>query len=231
MKSKSILYVNNLSKSFNQNTVFSNINFEVSGSEILFLMGKNGIGKSTMLKIIAGIVLQDAGSITFNNSSSFQDELGYLSTNDRSFFNRLTAYENITYFSTMRGIPFHSIKAKIKDFSEKLSISEKILGSKFMKLSTGQKKKISIIRALIHDPKLILLDEPTESLDLSTKESFYHFLLNNEFLNESKICIYASHRIDECKKLASKCLLLENNSYTLFERSDFSDIEFKRLMK
>ena len=141
----SIIQLNNVNKWYGDFHVLKDINFEVSGSEILFLMGKNGIGKSTMLKIIAGIVLQDAGSITFNNSSSFQDELGYLSTNDRSFFNRLTAYENITYFSTMRGIPFHSIKAKIKDFSEKLSISEKILGSKFMKLSTGQKKKISIL--------------------------------------------------------------------------------------
>lgn len=231
MKSKSMLYVKNLSKSFNQNTIFSNINFEVSGSEILFLMGRNGIGKSTMLKIIAGIIFQDAGTITFNNSSTYKDELGYLSTNERSFFNRLTAYENIIYFSAMRGIPFDSLKRKIKDFSERLSISEEILSSKFMKLSTGQKKKISIIRALIHDPKLILLDEPTESLDMSTKESFHHILLNNEFLNESKICIYASHRIDECKKLASKCLLLGKNSYTLFERNEFNEIEFKRLME
>ena len=96
MKKNTLLEVKNLSKRFKGKDILLNVDFNLFNSDILFLMGKNGSGKTTLIKIIAGIILQNSGNVTLKlDSQNKLNNIGYISSNDRSFFLRLTAFENL----------------------------------------------------------------------------------------------------------------------------------------
>ncbi len=221
MKKRKILIVEDLSKSFEDKRVLKKINFDLNESEILFLLGKNGVGKSTLIKIIAGIILKDSGKIQLINKN-LRDNIGYISSNDRSFFFRLTAFENLKYFSMMRNISAVEAEHEINRLANALALNESRLHKKVMELSSGEKKKVAIIRAFIHNPELLLLDEPTESLDASSREYFYKLLEEKISSNKIKACIFTTHQIQECLNLGSKCLILGESSSKMIIKDDFS---------
>ena len=214
MKKNTLLEVKNLSKRF-------------KGKDILFLMGKNGSGKTTLIKIIAGIILQNSGNVTLKlDSQNKLNNIGYISSNDRSFFLRLTAFENLKYFLMMRDLSHKESTILINNFAEKIKLPESILNKKVMDLSSGEKKKLSIMRAFMHKPRLLLLDEPTDSLDTETK-SFFLDLLKDE-INDSagRACIISSHSVRDCLKIASRCLILEDKSSKIVLRKNFKDNKY-----
>ncbi len=227
MKKNTLLEVKNLSKRFKGKDILLNVDFNLFNSDILFLMGKNGSGKTTLIKIIAGIILQNSGNVTLKlDSQNKLNNIGYISSNDRSFFLRLTAFENLKYFLMMRDLSHKESTILINNFAEKIKLPESILNKKVMDLSSGEKKKLSIMRAFMHKPRLLLLDEPTDSLDTETK-SFFLDLLKDE-INDSagRACIISSHSVRDCLKIASRCLILEDKSSKIVLRKNFKDNEY-----
>ncbi len=220
----SSLVVKNISKIFEGRTIINNLNFDVSESELCFVFGENGIGKTTLIKILAGILNPDHGNITFNSKKIDKKEIGYISSNERSFFYRLTVKENLEYFSLMRGISRQEINSSVIKFSEIFKVSNKILLSKVMELSNGERKKISIMRAFIHKPSLLLFDEASDSLDMETKESFLTFLQSYILDHRDRVCIYASHSKNEILDFGSKCLHLKREGSQLLKVDEFKDI-------
>ncbi len=224
-----ILKVSNLSKSFKNSSGFffkktfkkeilKDINFNASSGESIALLGRNGCGKTTLLKIISGVLSSDESSIKEDFNMYIDSSLvSMISSNDRAFFWRLSVEENLKFFCNLSK---KNSEKKIKEVLCLLEISDK-LKSPFMSLSQGERKKISIARALLNETKILLLDEITNSLDLSAKKIVINILKNLLKTDHLKLIIFATHSLDEVIKLSNRILYIKNK--TIYEDKKIND--------
>ena len=207
-----MLSIENISKSFsnvslrslfsgiNENKkVLSNISFKVDEGEILMLQGKNGSGKTTLLKIISGLLEQDSGDINLNNAEINNNEVALISNNERSFFWRLTILENLRFF---QGINNYSKENESIDDLLAYFELETIKNKRFMHLSSGEKQRVNICRGLLRDYKVLLLDEVSSSLDITSKNLFFTKIRDILVSKPNLILIYVSHNTDELELLS-----------------------------
>ena len=184
-----MLRIENLCKSFNNEPVFTNYSYNFDNNGIYRLEGPNGVGKTTLLKMIRGIVLQDSGLITLSCGTPLAECTTYIDANNRSFLHRLTVKENLAYFLALNKQPKGT--AMIKSLMEEFQIThlqEKV----FSLLSVGQMQLISLIRGLLEKPKLLLIDEALTNIDQQRIEKIADYL--ERFLNNSnRIVIICSH--------------------------------------
>ena len=162
-----VLEVKNLTKRFGNTTVVDNISFSVKKGQIMGLLGPNGAGKTTTIHILLGITSPTEGTITYFDKDFYIHKQYCLQRiNFASAFNtlqgRITVWENLLVFADLYNVK--NPKKKIMDLIEYFK-SEDLLNQPYQNLSSGQKTRINIIKALINDPELILMDEPTASLD------------------------------------------------------------------
>lgn len=182
------------------------VSLEFSKGQIVGLVGENGSGKTTLLKILANLIEPDSGTIDL---SAAANDISYISGSERSFFWRLSVRENLLFFARMNGFSTKEIEDKITIVLEKLNISH-YADYKFMTLSSGTKKKVSIARALIKNPKLFLFDEITNSMDTKSSLNFLATILDIVKEEKEVSVIWATHKSDEITKLADKAIHLEN---------------------
>jgi ABC-2 type transport system ATP-binding protein len=179
-----LLQINDLTKIFpgQASPALEGINFSVEkAGEIINVSGPNGSGKTTLLKCIAGLVAPTHGTIEIfgetlsPNSHNFKKHIGMSTDQERSFYWRLSGKENIRFFTGLFGISAGKIDKKLQVLSEVFSVGS-WLDKPFSQYSTGIRQRFSIIRALAHEPKLLLLDEPCRSLDGTSRNSLWHLL-------------------------------------------------------
>ena len=219
-----MLKINNLSKSFGNTKVLNKISFEADEGDILALLGKNGTGKSTILRLLADLVSQDSGSITLNGSVINRGDTSLITNNDRSFFWRLTSYENLRYFLGMSGLHTKSIDTSIQKFAELFGVENK-LNSIFSSLSSGEKKKINLIRMLLKNQKIMLFDEVTTDLDLETRTILLDYL-KKQSKETNKIILWVTHNLDELDNFSNKYILLEDSTIKKIGNLQSSDLNF-----
>lgn len=202
-----ILEVENLSVSYSNHIALENINFKIDEGEYVCLIGENGSGKSTLVKTIVGLLKQDEGKVNLNISL---DEVSYLSQTNLKDLNFPATSKEIIISGVQKHkkLPFYTKKDK-KDYEEiikKLKI-EDIQNRRIGDLSGGQKQRVLIARALIRNPKLLILDEPTTGLDYNITKELYKIL---ETLNkENKMTIIlATHDIDEITETKPRIIYL-----------------------
>ena len=205
-----MLKINNLSKSFGNTKVLNQISFEADEGDILALLGKNGTGKTTILRLLADLVSQDSGSITLNGSKINRGDTSLITNNDRSFFWRLASYENLRYFLGMSGLHTKSIDTSIQKFAELFGVENK-LNSIFSSLSSGEKKKINLIRMLLKNQKIMLFDEVTTDLDLETRTILLDYLKKHS-KDTNKVILWVTHNLDELDNFSNKYILLEDST-------------------
>ncbi len=181
-----MIKANNLSKSFNGNRIFSGIEFNVEKSRILGVVGNNGSGKTTLLKIVVGIINSDTGSINFKEKIKL-DFLGH----ENMLYQNFSISENINFFSEISGF---KISSELQDEMNKALGLQNILGKKISDLSYGQRKKASMLRSLISNPDLLVLDEPFSNLDSESTDSFISIL--KKLKKSGKSIIISSNRKD-----------------------------------
>jgi ABC-type multidrug transport system ATPase subunit len=208
------IYLKNIHKEFEsrgffetqRQSVLEDINFSIGGGDILGLIGKNGAGKSTLLKIILGLIEPTSGEIIFENDN--KPIYGYVNCNPRSFFWRISARDNLIFYSKMLGVGKKSIDKNIKLITSMLNI-EQFLDKPFMQLSSGQMQSVNIARALLKKPDMLLLDEPTTSLDQESSNSIINILAS--YLDDNKIpAIWCSHDYFELNRVCNKFGLLKD---------------------
>ena len=219
-----MLKINNLSKSFGNTKVLNQISFEADEGDILALLGKNGTGKTTILRLLADLVSQDSGSITLNGSVINRGDTSLITNNDRSFFWRLTSYENLRYFLGMSGLHTKSIDTSIQKFAELFGVENK-LNSIFSSLSSGEKKKINLIRMLLKNQKIMLFDEVTTDLDLETRTILLDYLKKHS-KETNKIILWVTHNLDELDNFSNKYILLEDSTIKKIGNLQSSDLNF-----
>ena len=219
-----MLKINNLSKSFGNTKVLNQISFEADEGDILALLGKNGTGKTTILRLLADLVSQDSGSITLNGSKINRGDTSLITNNDRSFFWRLTSYENLRYFLGMSGLHTKSIDTSIQKFAELFGVENK-LNSIFSSLSSGEKKKINLIRMLLKNQKIMLFDEVTTDLDLETRTILLDYLKKHS-KDTNKVILWVTHNLDELDNFSNKYILLEDSTIKKIGNLQSSGLNF-----
>ena len=206
-----MLEIKNLSKSFysanffkkgsKENTVLNKISLEVRPGDCVALIGKNGAGKTTLIKTLSGLIIQDSGEIVMDRYT----KLSSVNTNERSFFWRLSVFENLSFFSSFEKID----KNKVREILQIFSLEKKI-DSPYMHLSSGERKKISIARSLLKNANLLLFDEATSSLDITSKRIFINTIKSLLDKNIISAVIFATHSLNEVLSLSNKVVLIEN---------------------
>ena len=146
------------------------VSFEVETGEIFGLIGRNGAGKTTLTKIVATLVQPTTGSVSVHGHDSVSDDehvrrqVGLATAEERSFYWRLTSEQNLMFFARLHGLSDRAAKQRIKDLFAQLELDE-VARRRFGELSTGNKQRLAVARAMLASPPVLLLDEPTRSLD------------------------------------------------------------------
>lgn len=209
-----ILRIENLTKSYDKNTVLKNINLEINEGSIFGLIGPNGAGKSTLMKSILGLVKKDSGKITLygkevneKNQKETNKNLGSLIENP-SFYDHLTSYDNLDIICDMKNIKKDNIDEILNEVGLFKSKNKKVRD-----FSLGMKQRLGIAIALIGNPKFLILDEPINGLDPYGIEEMRD-LFQNIVKNSNTSILISSHILDEIEKISTHIGILKNGVLT-----------------
>jgi len=172
--------------------VFRSLSFCVKPGEVLLLTGKNGSGKTTLLKIISGLLIPDKGEVLLNGLSpaAARKEIGYLGSEERALYLKLTGRQNIEFFAELYGIDNKTIWDRTEKLTQRLNMNS-FIDLPVEDCSLGMKQRISIAKTLIHHPDICLFDEPLKGLDKAAKEIFKDIL--KLLLKNKKTVLIATH--------------------------------------
>lgn len=207
------LQIDSLSKSYNGVEAVDNISFVIKKNEIIGLLGPNGCGKTTTIGMILGLLKPSKGRVLIDNQDIEKNRINVLKKiNFISPYielpKKLTVKQNLYIYGKLYGVD--KLNEKIDHLCEKLRLNE-ILYSITGELSSGQKNRVSLAKAIINDPILLLLDEPTASLDPETGDFVREFLEDFQKEKESSILL-ASHNMSEVERLCTSVMMMKNGS-------------------
>jgi ABC-type multidrug transport system ATPase subunit len=209
------LRAQHVAKSYDGIAVLRDASLEIGTGEILALLGPNGSGKTTLIKILATLLTKDAGEVIILGHDLDQDEdkirylFGYVGQDaEHSAYARLTVCENLRFFGAMRGLERRRIDAQIERLAVDFDFAP-FLGALHMALSGGQKQIVAIVRALLPDPPLIYLDEPTKGLDPLIARRVRNSL-RRYAVEGKKSVLLTSHVLSEVEELADRVALIQS---------------------
>jgi ABC-2 type transport system ATP-binding protein len=201
MKEENVIHVENLTKMFGDFTAVNAISFEVKKGEIFGFLGANGAGKTTAIKMLIGISTPTSGDATVagfdvnTHPETIKKNIGYMSQRF-ALYDDLTVKENITFFGGIYGLTRKQIKEKRRLLAEELGMQE-IVDELVSSLPLGWKQKISFSVALLHNPKIIFLDEPTGGVDPITRRQFWEMIYKTA--NQGTTVFVTTHYMDEAE--------------------------------
>jgi ABC-2 type transport system ATP-binding protein len=209
-----MLQINNISRYFGSNRVLHDISFCVLPGQVHALLGQNGAGKSTLIKLILGLYRPTSGNISINNYDTWKEYSGVIARRfigtlmeKNGLFLDLTAYENLEMMARIYHIPKENWKKRANNLLEMVGL-ETCKDDIVRHWSAGMKRKLSLIRAIIHDPPLIILDEPSAGLDPESKRAIRKFI-RSEPLRE-KAFLIATQDLHDVERISSHVTLLRN---------------------
>ncbi len=210
-----MLEVKNIVKTFGNNIAVNNISFKVMPGRIFGLLGRNGAGKSTIFRIILNILKQDDGTVSYNGKNidtNLTDKIGYL-PEEGSLILTYTVLEQFLYYGALKSMSESDIKKRAFYLLEKFNILE-YLNMKIKDLSKGNRQKVQFIVAILHNPELVVLDEPLSGLDPISVEEFKKVIL--ELKEQGKMIIFSSHRMDHVETLCDDILIINKGNEVLY---------------
>ncbi len=186
------------------------VNIECRPGRIFGLLGLNGAGKTTLMRLLSTSLKPTAGTAQvkgydiLNQSGKVKKEIGFLSS-DTGLYPRLTALETVTYFARLNGMQEETIKRRVDEIFEILDMND-FRNQKIDKLSTGMKQKVSIARTMVHDPDVLILDEPTLGLDVITSRSIIDFVKSSQ--ERGKCVMFSTHVMHEAERLCDDIAII-----------------------
>jgi sodium transport system ATP-binding protein len=188
------------------------LSFDAAPGQIYGLLGPNGAGKTTALRILSTVLRPTSGTATVNRfdvvteSSSVRKQIGFMSANT-AVYDRMTAWEMVEYFGRLHGIPRPRLAERMEQLFERLSMNDirDVLGAK---MSTGMKQKVSVARAIVHDPPVLIFDEATVGLDVLVARALLKTVA--ELRDHGKCIIFSTHIMREAEKLCDRVAILHH---------------------
>ena len=220
---KEIITINNLAKSFKNILAVKNISFKIYKGTIIGLLGPNGCGKSTTIGMMLGLIKPSAGTVIINgqnieyNRTKLLEKMNFISPYIE-LPKKLSVEENLKVYGRLYGV--ENLNDKISDLMEKLNLTE-FRKRKTGELSSGQKNRVSLAKALVNDPEILLLDEPTASLDPDVGDYVRSFIENYASTKGSTILL-ASHNMNEVERLCSEVMMMKNGE--IIDRGKSNDL-------
>ena len=202
-----MLVVENLRKEYKNIVAVDNISFKVEEGRIFGILGPNGAGKTTTLRTVLNIIRPTSGKITFNNkpiTNEFLNTIGYL-PEERGLYKRSKVTDVILYFAGLKKMPRNKALSEAKSWLKKLEI-EQYADKKIEELSKGNQQKVQFIVSVVHDPDLLILDEPFTGFDPINQTLIKETILS--FVTAGKIIILSTHQMETVEKLCSDILLI-----------------------
>lgn len=213
-----MIVTDGLSKSFHwsgQTTqALKAVSFQVNPGEVFGLLGPNGAGKTTTLRIVMGLLKPDAGVAEVGglragpDSPQVRARIGMVSTND-GVYPWLTVREMLMYFADLYAVPLVEARERLIRLAERLELA-KFIDQRCCTLSTGQKQRVILARGLMHDPPVMLLDEPTRGLDVVGSQTVFEFISHLKDLG--KAVLLSTHRLDEAERVCDRFGLLHRGT-------------------
>ena len=206
-----LIEAHNLSKDFGDFRAVNQVSFGVAPGEIFGLLGPNGAGKTTTLRMLSGLLRATEGEAFIAGHSMTDDqlaarsELGFL-TGDMDLYRRLNPRELLLYFGRLYQVPRETLAPRVDYLINAFDItpfSDRLCE----KLSTGQKQRVSIARTLVHDPQVVILDEPTTGLDIMSSEFILQFI-HRMAKEEQKAVIFSTHNLTEVERLCDRIAII-----------------------
>lgn len=190
------------------------VSLEVAGGESVALVGSNGAGKSTLLRILATLLLPTSGRARLGGfdverqPADARAQFGYHTGGDEGFYGRLSARDNLLFFAAMNNITGAPARVRVEQVAEWMGVAAD-LGRPVRTLSTGITHRLNLARSLLHQPRILLLDEPTRSLDVLAASDFRRLLKEKLVRQNGATLLFASHTVGEIEELADRVILLD----------------------
>ncbi|MFJ7939475.1 ATP-binding cassette domain-containing protein [Peribacillus sp. NPDC096622] len=210
-----MIEIHEITKTFQDKKLFitalKHVSLDVRKGQIVGLLGENGAGKTTLLRSIATLLtptngyINVAGFDTIDNPNEIKKRIGVLFGGETGLYDRLTTRENLAYFATLYGLSKHETKVRIEELAVMFGMKD-YLDRKVGGFSKGMRQKVAISRTLIHDPDIILFDEPTTGLDITSSNVFRQLVL--ELKQQGKTIIFSSHIMEEVTLLCDSVAMM-----------------------
>lgn len=207
------LNISSVVKRFGEKTAVNNISFKLEKPGVFGLLGTNGAGKTTTIRMILGILEKDSGIIDWDGKPVTREtvKFGYL-PEERGLYPKAKIMEQLMYFGKLRGMDTKAIKVSISYWLDRLKVTE-YANNTAEQLSKGNQQKIQLITALIHDPELVILDEPLSGLDPVNADLFKSVIY--ELVEKGKYIIMSSHQMQSVEEYCQELLILKNGKTVL----------------
>ena len=236
MSNQPVLRVSNVTKTFGwrkKTCIVDNVSFDVNEGEIVAFLGPNGAGKTTTAKMASGLIIPDKGSILISGKDPHREpdilrSVGTVLEGNRNLFWRLTAAENLMYFAVLKKKQFRKIPARVDEILEKFDLSDK-KKVQVRKLSRGMQQRLAIAKCWLHNPKLIILDEPALGLDIYSRNELLDRIVE---LKESGVAIIiTTHNFDIAQKIADRVMIIDRGKIVRSDKTtklleDFSSKKY-----
>lgn len=219
------LVINNLSKSYKNKQAVKNVNAHLSPG-IWGLLGANGAGKTTLMRMMAGILEPSKGSVLYcgkdiRNNIQYRSEFGYL-PQEIQFSKDLTVINYLEYIAALKNVPLDVASKRIDELLKILTLKE-VRFKKIVKLSGGMKRRVGIAQAMLNDPKVLILDEPTAGLDPGERIRFRNFLAAT---SKERIVILSTHIVSDIEDIASHVMIMKDGELNkIASRGEYDDLE------
>ena len=224
--------VDRLEKTLGSNKVLRGISLEAHSGEIFGLLGPNGAGKTTTLRIICTLLTPDAGSVdvlgfdTRNAPQEVRRRVGVV-TAEIGVYPRLSARENISYFAELSGLLNGDLNRRVNAVIERLDMAS-FASQRAESLSSGQKQKVAIARAIVHDPPVLMFDEPTSNLDVLASREIRQFMVESK--QRGKCVIFSTHVLHDAERLCDRVTIIHQgrvvaDGATADVRRGYQDLE------
>ena len=233
MKEMAIV-IENLTKKFEDVTAIDGLSLQVEKGELFGLLGPNGAGKTTTIKILCGLLEPTKGTATVGGydvqrDSAKMKELIGVCPQDTAVYPYLTGMENVEFFGNLYAMSKAKLKENAKKLLDKMSLSQDA-GRRVRKYSGGMKRRINLIMALIHDPEIAFLDEPTAAMDPQSRHAVWDFIKDLE--KQGKTIILTTHYMEEAEELCGRVGIIDHGKLIalgspkeLMKENDAKDLE------
>ena len=218
-----IIKVENVTKRFNDKLVLDNVSYEVKEGEIFGFIGPNGAGKSTLINIMTSLLVPDSGKIIINGFDivkepiKAKEHMGYV-PQDLALMENLSAYDNLEFFGSLYGLKGKLLKERINEALGVTGLEDR-KKEKVKKFSGGMKRRLNIAAAIMHHPKILIMDEPTVGVDPQSRNHIFTFT--------KKICkewgttvIYTSHYMEEVEELCERVFIMDLGKEVAYGKKD-----------